>query len=717
MRKAAHIAHRFLLAAALTSVLALVCVGTAAAGVTVSMGDSYSSGEGTRNYDGDTIDRDNKCHRGPNAWPRMFGVRRGHHMACSGATFDHLYSGQAGAPDDRGQLNWLKDIAANEQIDTVLITMGGNDIGFSSIVRSCWIGPGECLGDMNAMVGKLQAMKANAEQAYRNIYDASGARRVVVVGYPDITPGPNETACNWTTTEEVRRIDEFAGKLESTLHDAAASAGAEYVSTRNALNGHELCTSDKWVKPLLKRRIIGYKNEMGHPTYHGQVAIKDRVTSELARITGSCTARNNVSMLIDDSGSMGETDPNKLRSHALDLFLTKPGSQNRTVGAVEFGESAGRLFAPAIVSAGAGVMRAGLPLLLDDGFDNDGNRTNYNAAFDASATNSPQADARVFLTDGEHNEGLYEDGHLGGPPTFVIGLGIGPAGQGSPEADLLARIAFETGGAYFPLIRKPGDSAAKQLQRLQSVVNEVDARLACDNVPRQVQQTLSRKRPAGRQITTPFLQGNAIEIVPTWANPAVDVDIQSICARTSRGTVIADALGRKRIRKRSRKRRAKLDITVNEGATFDTVTVMRPASAARLSFRAKILGQRVTVPVTVQSRPINWVAPTTPPPAPVTPKPPAPPAAPKPYAGNLKVVVYGGGHVGVSFDVGWQAGRDPVTCHFFRDGVEVFTAQCGTSSSKQFSGVPAGTHSFYATVSDRFGVFSDPTNTVVVNTS
>lgn len=91
----------------------------------------------------------------------------------------------------------------------------------------------------------------------------------------------------------------------------------------------------------------------------------------------------------------------------------------------------------------------------------------------------------------------------------------------------------------------------------------------------------------------------------------------------------------------------------------------------------------------------------------------SPPAGPKPYAGNLVVVDHGGGHVGIAFDVGWQAGRDPVTCHTFRNGVEIATDQCGTRSSKQFYGVPSGTHSFYATVSDRFGVFSDPTNTVV----
>jgi hypothetical protein len=71
---------------------------------------------------------------------------------------------------------------------------------------------------------------------------------------------------------------------------------------------------------------------------------------------------------------------------------------------------------------------------------------------------------------------------------------------------------------------------------------------------------------------------------------------------------------------------------------------------------------------------------------------PAPPPAPKPTIANFTVVIYTGepGHVGVSYDVGWQTDRDPVTCHFFIDGQEVFTAQCGTHSSKQFYGIRAG---------------------------
>lgn len=113
-----------------------------------------------------------------------------------------------------------------------------------------------------------------------------------------------------------------------------------------------------------------------------------------------------------------------------------------------------------------------------------------------------------------------------------------------------------------------------------------------------------------------------------------------------------------------------------------------------------------TAPVPTTGAPAPGPTPGTPPPA---------TNAPRPIAVNLTAVNHGGGHVGVAFDVGWQSGRDPVTCRFYRNGVEVFAAQCGTRSSRQFYGLAPGTHTFYATVTDRFGVVSAPTNSVTVN--
>ena len=109
-----------------------------------------------------------------------------------------------------------------------------------------------------------------------------------------------------------------------------------------------------------------------------------------------------------------------------------------------------------------------------------------------------------------------------------------------------------------------------------------------------------------------------------------------------------------------------------------------------------------------QSTPTTQPSPPTSPATttPVTRPPTTQAAAPKPSVASLVVVNHGGGHVGVAFDVGWQSGRDPVTCHFLIDGREAFTAQCGTHASKQFYGIQPGDHSFSAFVTDRFGVTS-----------
>jgi hypothetical protein len=98
--------------------------------------------------------------------------------------------------------------------------------------------------------------------------------------------------------------------------------------------------------------------------------------------------------------------------------------------------------------------------------DNGG--TDYNLGFAAAASAAPKADARIFLTDGEHNVGKYRNGHRDGPPTYVIGLSIGRRGA---SADRLRRIAGETKGKYFPNVTS---------EKLQPVFNAIDSKLNCD---------------------------------------------------------------------------------------------------------------------------------------------------------------------------------------------------------------------------------------------
>jgi hypothetical protein len=183
-------------------------------------------------------------------------------------------------------------------------------------------------------------------------------------------------------------------------------------------------------------------------------------------VEDKCVAARNVEAIIDDSGSMEGTDPDVLRRLALEILLTKPRNQGEVLGAVEFGSTADQLFPPLEVRTGQ--EQAELLKLLEQELLADNGGTNYNAAFAVLADENPGAAARIFLTDGGHNEGEYALGHLNGPPTYVIGLGIGRRGG---DAGRLQRIASETGGRYFPSVDRG---------ELQTVLNGIDSVLNCD---------------------------------------------------------------------------------------------------------------------------------------------------------------------------------------------------------------------------------------------
>ena len=182
-----------------------------------------------------------------------------------------------------------------------------------------------------------------------------------------------------------------------------------------------------------------------------------------------CVASNNVEAVIDDSGSMFETDPARLRKRALELIMAKPRNWGKVLGAEEFGDpDADVLIQPAPILPAGDKANAKILDNLDRLIQADNGGTDYNLAFGSLADANPGATARIFLTDGAHNAGEYRDLHRGGPPTFVIGLSIGRRG---PDAERLQRIASETKGRYFP---------AATGATLPPILDAIDSRLNCD---------------------------------------------------------------------------------------------------------------------------------------------------------------------------------------------------------------------------------------------
>jgi von Willebrand factor type A domain len=275
----------------------------------------------------------------------------------------------------------------------------------------------------------------------------------------------------------------------------------------------------------------------------------------------ACTVRKNVEAIIDDSASMLGTDSNNLRSAGLKLIMNTPGNEGKTLGAIEFGDDADPIFSPGLI----GTNRTPFSQALDQKVRGDNGSTNYNAAFDLARTHNPNADARLFLTDGAHNSGDYLNGHRGGPPTNTIGLGFI---FGDDEARLKT-IASETGGIY----RKAQDDSD-----LQAAMNDVNARVNCLSTPKRVTDTFTKKGSKSHKLNV-GTGIRSIQFALSWASPNDKFSIGRF--RLKRGKRLVGVAKARKLK--VRKRRGKTFVTLKlsglkRGRLSYRVTANRVAS-------------------------------------------------------------------------------------------------------------------------------------------
>jgi len=291
-------------------------------------------------------------------------------------------------------------------------------------------------------------------------------------------------------------------------------------------------------------------------------------TSPASASASACTAATNIEAIIDDSGSMAVTDPSTLRVKAMKLLINTL-SAGTSLGAIEFGgnfgfgstPSADTVFPPEAVGANATAMTAALEskILADNG------GTDYNAAFAQSDADNPGAQARIFLTDGGHDVGTYNNGHLTHKvPTYVIGFS---SGVGDAEAQQRLRtIASDTGGLFFPL----NDSS-----QLQSVMNDIGAALTCQTAPQSFTDQL--KQGAAKTHTVSIgASTKSLQIALTWASPLDKFSISNLKV-VRKGRTIAQA---------SRRKVKRLTVKTTTSPTF-TILKVTGLTKGKLTFKVK----------------------------------------------------------------------------------------------------------------------------------
>jgi hypothetical protein len=237
-------------------------------------------------------------------------------------------------------------------------------------------------------------------------------------------------------------------------------------------------------------------------------------------VANGCIAVEQLGVIVDDSGSMAEFDPGRLRVAALELLLDKERNAGERLGAVEFGDVAEQLFPPVLLGSETFARdRRMLGRLIDERVQADAGSTNYNAAFSGAQEIDPDAEAVIFITDGGHNVGRFRALHRNGPPAFVIGVGIGTEGR---DAGRLRHIAEETDGAYFPDV----DATS-----LQPTLNRIDAGLNCDtDIATAADRVEDHEAPA--PVDEDLGDGtHSADVVVSWDDPLDDIALRSLVVR------------------------------------------------------------------------------------------------------------------------------------------------------------------------------------------
>jgi len=252
--------HRSRLAralAALAPVLVVAGLPAAPAGAAapsyVALGDSYSSGVGTRGY----ISDGTSCQRSTYAYPSLIAAARGYALnfrACSGAKISDVTSTQLGA--------------LGPSTSYVTISVGGNDAGFSDVLTEC-AQPG-WMSDCNGAIDGAQAyidnkLPAALSTLYAAIRSRATAARVVVVGYPRLFNGEDCNAGTWFSPAEETRLNATADLLNSKLSSAASARGFAFANPTTRFVGHAVCADVEWLNGLSNPISESYHpNRAGH---------------------------------------------------------------------------------------------------------------------------------------------------------------------------------------------------------------------------------------------------------------------------------------------------------------------------------------------------------------------------------------------------------------------------------------------------------------------
>ena len=239
------------------SVASLVVGMQAAAAATVNyvaLGDSYASGVGSGSYTSSS----GSCLRSTLAYSQLWANAHAPtsyvSVACSGAKTTDV---------NANQLSALRSTTT-----LVSVTIGGNDVGFSTVMEDCVLyGTDTCVSEVNAAENTARTkLPGWLDTTYNGIRSHAPSAKVVVVDYPRFYH--DLWYCVGLSSTSRNKINEGADVLDGVISSAAARHGFVFADVRSRFAaGHEICDgSSSWLHSVDWDNIV----QSYHPTAAGQ---------------------------------------------------------------------------------------------------------------------------------------------------------------------------------------------------------------------------------------------------------------------------------------------------------------------------------------------------------------------------------------------------------------------------------------------------------------
>lgn len=333
-------------------------LGNANSQVIVSLGDSYSSGEGIEPFYGQNEDTaqmvnnyDWLAHRSENSWPGMLTLpsvtgtmaqNRNTYWfftAVSGAVTSNLSSVQnkeykkgkySGDHDLPAQLE-IFDALGDKKADYVTLTLGGNDADFTGVITDVVMGStylnlsglSDKINDTWKKFYKDGGIEDCLRESYEKISQKAGSQaHIIVAGYPKLLDSSGKGF--FVSKEEAAivniAVSNFNNAIEHIVNTCRDNGlNISFVSVESAFDGHEAYSNDPYINEvifgpkLMSQDLKDYGISSAysiHPNYKGAKAYARCVQAEIDELEGIAQIKCSTELTISTLDYYGQIHDN-----------------------------------------------------------------------------------------------------------------------------------------------------------------------------------------------------------------------------------------------------------------------------------------------------------------------------------------------------------------------------------------------------------------------